>query len=49
VTLRGICWPCWAADLLSCRRIFAISDLAQMVAWANEIEEHNHHVWRERE
>jgi hypothetical protein len=45
---KGICWPCWrAADVFSCRCIFATSDLAQMVARANEIEEHNHYVWRE--
>ena len=38
-----------AADVLSGRNIFATDDVAQMVARADEIEEHDLYVLRERE
>jgi hypothetical protein len=37
-----------AADVLSGRYIFATDDVAQMVARADEIEEHDLYVLRER-
>jgi hypothetical protein len=38
-----------AADVLSGRYILATKDVAQMVARANEIEQHDLYVLRERE
>jgi len=45
----GVACPSRAAEVLSRRNILANGDVAQMAAWAAEIEQHDLYVLRERE